>query len=294
MKKSISEIGLEGFFIAAGLYKKIAYDVNSVDDTALIERICGNEIRIDGFCAYCKSQKTIISGRLKEYQTHVANLDNARRSTYVPIGNHPCRSTSDPLFIKLGYNTRSFICSKCNQVAVTFWFKVDSDFIMKTGQYPSLADLSYEDINKYKKVLLDEDISEIKRGLGLHANGIGAGAFVYLRRVFESQVEEAYKNCINDGRWDSSLDFSRIDMKIKIDKLKDYLPAFLHQNKTIYSILSSGIHSLNEDYCVENFATLKEAIFVILDQKIRKIEDEERVNRLGSKINAINSEISNM
>ena len=57
-------------------------------------------------------------------------------------------------------------------------------------------------------------------------------------------------------------------MDDKIQMVKDYLPEFLVENRTLYAILSKGIHDLSEDECLQYFETVKIGIEQILDEKI--------------------------
>jgi hypothetical protein len=54
------------------------------------------------------------------------------------------------------------------------------------------------------------------------------------------------------------------------------LPDFLVQNKKVYTILSKGIHELEEDECLKAFEMLKQAIFIILGEDKYKREELQR------------------
>jgi hypothetical protein len=153
-----------------------------------------------------------------------------------------------------------------NKHELMFNFRISGNIVQKIGQYPSLADLEQNVIKKYSKVLSKNDLRDLSKAVGLHAHGIGAGAFVYLRRVFEGMIEKSYTESIKEGTWNKAIDFKRIDMKEKIDNLEPYLPNFIYKNPIIYGILSAGIHSLEED--------------------------KERELRLSKGLNKLNSEIS--
>lgn len=292
-KKQIGEIGINEFLLNVGLYEKILFDIQSKNDTDVAETLSGNEIKLDCYCSECKKERTFTSNKTHQYEVKLKNRENARSAVVIGTSSayHGRNAIEEP-YIIYGYHSRHFICSMDNKHSMVFWIKQGADSLMKVGQYPSIADLITTDIERYKKILCHNDLADIKRGIGLNAHGIGAGAFVYLRRVFESLVEKAYLKCSAEGRWDTTNDFYRIDMKIKIDLLVEYLPEFIYKNKVIYGILSAGIHRLDETYCRDNFNTLKEAILVILDQELRKIEDEERELRVSKLINKVSSEIS--
>ena len=55
-------------------------------------------------------------------------------------------------------------------------------------------------------------------------------------------------------------------------------------NKNIYSILSKGIHELNEQECIDYFDTLFESIIMILDEILEKKAIEAKQRTLTNKI----------
>lgn len=74
-------------------------------------------------------------------------------------------------------------------------------------------------------------------------------------------------------------------MDEKISLLKNHLPDFLVENKSLYSILSKGIHELSEQGCLGAFPIVKLGIEMILDEKIRekerKAKEEEARKAIG-------------
>lgn len=62
----------------------------------------------------------------------------------------------------------------------------------------------------------------------------------------------------------------------KIGLLQDYLPAFLVDNKDLYSILSLGVHELSEKDCLKYFDALKMGIQEILDEKVIEAQRKQR------------------
>lgn len=73
--------------------------------------------------------------------------------------------------------------------------------LKKVGQYPSMADLQFYAFKKYKK-LLGNYYTELTKAVGLYASGIGVGAFVYLRRILETLVEEIHIECKKNIDWE--------------------------------------------------------------------------------------------
>ena len=63
----------------------------------------------------------------------------------------------------------------------------------------------------------------------------------------------------------------------------DEIPSFLTRNKNIYSILSKGIHELEENECLKIFPIILSSIELILNEEIEKKEKlikEEEISRL--------------
>src|SRR5699024_675010 len=106
--------------------------------------------------------------------------------------------------------------------------------IYKIGQFPSIADLHISQVKKYDKVLSKEKIKEFTRAIGLAANSVGIGSFVYLRRIFEYLIEEAHIEAKEEeGDWDED-QFQINRMSEKISQLHHHLPEFLVENKDLY------------------------------------------------------------
>jgi len=169
-------------------------------------------------------------------------------------------------------------CVRGRAHPIWIFIKIDDDKITKIGQYPNVKFTLYPNADKYKK-LLDEYYIELKTALLLHSNNVGVGSYVYLRRVFEKIIFNKYnehKKTITI----SETEFFKLRMEDKIEILKEYLPDFIVKNKNIYSILSKGIHELNEDECLKYFNTIEQSIEMILDEIIEQKEKEEKQKSL--------------
>jgi len=143
------------------------------------------------------------------------------------------------------------ICTRANHRQI-YHYQAHDDGLVKVGQFPSMPDISLGHLKRYKKALPADDLQALRTSIGLHAHGVGAGAFVYLRRIFEGQVESARQVGSADSQWDDST-FSSLRMGERIQALKLHLPEVLVQNSSLYGILSEHIHSLSEEACLENF-----------------------------------------
>ena len=79
-----------------------------------------------------------------------------------------------------------------------------------------------------------EDRKELGTAIGLFANGVGAGSYVYLRRILERLIYQAKTNA---GDIVDDEDFKQARTAERIKMLEGYLPEILIKNTTIYGIL---------------------------------------------------------
>lgn len=165
----------------------------------------------------------------------------------------------------------------------TYYFK-SGNFFTKVGQFPSVADFQIPQAQTYRKILDEEQYKEFTRGIGLAAYGVGIGSFVYLRRVFENLIEEAHAQANAQNKKFSNEKYFKARMDDKIKMVKDYLPEFLVENRSLYAILSTGIHELTEQECLQHFETVKIGIEQILDEKITKKEKLDKAEKARNAI----------
>jgi hypothetical protein len=186
--------------------------------------------------------------------------------------------------------TLRFTCTRESQHQMYFVFLAHSKMLQKIGQHPSMADLAAPDLQKYKKVLGEERYREFVRGVGLISHGVGIGAFVYLRRVFEGLIAKARAKAAEAGWQEADYEKARMDEKIAL--LKTYLPPFLVENRKLYGILSKGIHDLSEDECLEAFPVVKLGIEMILDEELERVNKEEKIKAAQKQISALGGRLT--
>jgi len=90
-----------------------------------------------------------------------------------------------------------------------------------------MADIAESEIQNYRNILKEDKYREFNRAVGLNAHGIGTGAFVYLRRIFENLIKEAYdsvKSEISLGEEEFRL--KRMDEKIKENETAQKIKKF--------------------------------------------------------------------
>lgn len=132
---------------------------------------------------------------------------------------------------------------------------------------------------------------EFTKAIGLAANGVGIGSFVYLRRIFEHLVFEALEVAKKDKTEFDETVFISSRMNERIQMLSGYLPDFLVENHTIYGILSKGIHELSEDVCNKHFSILRESIEMILDEKLEAYQKEQKKKSIKQALSKIAGDI---
>jgi hypothetical protein len=150
-----------------------------------------------------------------------------------------------------------------------------------------MADIGQGELARYRKALGKDRAAELARAVGLAAHGVGIGAYVYLRRVFESLVEEAHQLALTTSAgWDEK-EYESSRMRERIQLLKPLLPPFLVEHPQLYNILSRGVHELAESECLSNFDALKCAITVILDERIEATRHEAQAEAARKALAAI-------
>ena len=172
-----------------------------------------------------------------------------------------------------------FVCGMNEEHHLDYIVLTTDNSMMKIGQYPSVADMTFPELDAYKHVISKEDRKELGTAIGLFASGVGAGSYVYLRRILERLIYQA-KATAGDSIDDEK--FKQARMAERITMLEGYLPEVLIKNTTIYGILSKGIHELSEEDCRKYFPVVKECIYQILGlwESIRKKQaDEAALNK---------------
>ena len=245
---------IEEFLFGAPLYKLYKLP----DDLEIVKCIYGRveeygrvvKVRIDGHCPFCGKESTFfVSG------------------VHIPRGDEWTNIKK-----RYAFEEMSITCVRNDYHRVRYYFQIRSMVIQKIGQLPSLADISNDEVAQYRKGMASEDAREFHKAIGLAAHGIGVGSFVYLRRVFEHLIDGRYKEFKSAEGWKDE-EFFKLKMTEKIKLLKDHLPDFLVENAKIYSILSIGIHELDEDACLGYFDLMKNSIIIILNEDKKKKEE---------------------
>ena len=291
----------ENYFIETGLYQEVTLDSSEADE-ALV-RIQFHVEPLDAHCVGC-GQHSVFKTTLQQLPDvgqgittpqPAISVDHLldRKHAWLPESDDDQSSLSKQDVVAYArrpkYFTNIFICSRNATHQLRFITRVEATSFEKIGQAPPLAELHLGDLAKYRAIL-GKDYAELARGVGLYAHGIGVGSFVYMRRIFERQIELAHTEALQDTAWDEG-EYQRGKMEAKILLLRNHLPEFLVENRSVYGILSKGIHELSEDECKEYFPVVRGAIELILDDNLREIERAKKLKSNQSSVSAIASKL---
>lgn len=250
---------VQEFIFNTPLYTKVEFSEGS----QLMNELCSFELRIDGYNPYRGVDSTflMVSGLNSQfiYEEDIKTL------------RFECQRYKSNLYVYIYYNTTD-------------------GFIEKIGQYPSVADIAISQIKQYSKVLGKQYLKDFTRAIGLAANGVGTGSYVYLRRIFEHLVNEIAKKAIEEGEIKKD-EFNAVKMDKKLKMLENHLPDVMKDNKPLYGVLSKGIHELSEEECLQYFAIVRQIIELILDEREYARQKEEKKRLAHNKLAQIAGEI---
>ncbi|MBL8599762.1 MAG: hypothetical protein JNL14_18665 [Devosia sp.] len=238
--------------------------LNPERDERWLHNLRHNVVQFDAHCVYC-GRETTFRASIDRTPSDVTAV-----SKYVQ-SNLGASSQFKRLVFEDGQFALHVGCSRAPNHVYSYFFEYDSleHTLTKIGQMPSLEDIAGAGIERYRKILGD-DFAELRRATGLFAHGIGIGAFVYLRRIFERLVLEAQQ--VADPNGDRDAEFGRMRMAEKIGALASHLPETVVKFKDAYGILSKGIHELTEGECKRHFPVVKAAIIAMLEQRYEAAE----------------------
>lgn len=246
------------------------YDPVLIADGKFMSKLREGIIQLDAYCTGCERETTF------------------RRMLNGGVGQ---RYASRPALwmMEPGHIRVEVTCLRNATHSYVYLFHFDGERLVKYGQLPSLEDVAGAEIRRYEKVLPKGSFAELKRAGGLASHGIGIGAFVYLRRIFERLIFDHHEALKAEGNGVDG--FEGLHMDGKIAALAAVLPAALVENKATYGILSKGLHQLDEDTCRNYFPVVRQAIIAILEQDYRKKKEEEEAAKLKKEIAKIAGEV---
>lgn len=263
----------EDLLVNRGLYDAI--DI-AVDDLVEMQKYLSKseytDNNIDCYCVDCETDRVFeyINCEVRE-ETGVIRMnvfDDMTGQRRKPKPDEAFRE-----FLNRRYSL-TYRCTRERTHTIIFDLITTDNQIVKVGQYPSFADMVIPVIKKYRTIL-GKQYREFSRAIGLFANGIGIGSYVYLRRIIESLVFDKFAQISTDLSISEDA-FYKLHFDEKIDALSASLPDLLVSNKNLYGIVSKGVHELSEEECLEMFPCIRTGIELILDDILTEKEKAKK------------------
>lgn len=277
---------LEDFVFDTPLYQKVSVENGYANLIEILKSGEEKNIHVDGYNHIRHKESTfLLTQGLGDVH---CNYYNDAREEYVYSEEV---SFDNSFYEKCGVKNLCFRCQRYgDEIIITVYQDKKNSTITKVGQYPSVADIHIGQVKQYNKVLEKPILREFTKAIGLAANGVGIGSFVYLRRIFEGLVLDAYKEALQEDKTNAQ-HFEKLRMDEKIASLNGYLPPFIVDNHGIYGILSKGIHELSEDEYLAYFVCMRQSIELILDEKLEQLAKKRKQEEVKKSISSIMSKI---
>lgn len=250
------------------LYSALKFNPSShAQESQIIYFVSHADVRFDSYCPACGDQTTY---------AYLESLTPSATNGWPIINYVACISMR---------------CARNDKHRIEFLLSFDNHVIRKIGQYPSAFDVGHPSLREYKDVLSPSLMKDFKYALGGISAGIGAGSLIYLRRIFESLVSEARDEVAQEPGWNQEA-YSKARMAEKIAMLKDRLPPYLVDNRTIYGLMSAGVHNLSEEQCLMMFPVIQAGIELILDEHLRERRRRDKAEQNAVDIQRLNDLLS--
>lgn len=264
------------FLQTAGLYESMKIDEDNIEELILL---LDGKVRISAYCKECKEKRVFsmkpyihfeeddtgcYSQKLSEEVWRIQQLYILKNTP--TVGGHIEEQNTVWKWKESQIEEVSrilvfqFVCSMNEEHHLDYIVLTTDNYMMKIGQYPSVADMTFPELEAYKHVISKED-----------------------RKELGTQAKETAADAIDNEM------FERARVAEKIKMLEGYLPDILVKNATIYGILSKGIHELSEEECRKYFPVVKECIYQILgmwESERRKKADEDALSKALSSISS--------
>ncbi|MEB2535932.1 hypothetical protein SB394_02985 [Burkholderia sp. BCCIQ04A] len=264
------------WLVEAPLYETL-FEYEEKSAVSAIYALTTTDAPFDMYCPGCRAHSTY---------TPIPSDEARRRGLAAEIATR--EGMKNPMVEVEDFQIEARCARSFGHTARFIFLHIRGESVQKIGQFPSLADLSIPDTSQFEKALGQDRVRELNKAIGLAAHGVGVGSYIYLRRVFESLVEEAHKLAQSGTSWDEEK-YRQSRMLEKIELVASHLPKFLVENPQLYGILSKHIHELSEKDCLANFELMKEAVLIIARDKKSALDEaahRERTTKLIGKVNS--------
>ena len=200
------------------------------------------------------------------------------------------------------YNDRylTYVCRNCGNISKTYSLgsqkNAESDvwLVRKYGEEPvfgpPIPSQAFKLIGGDRELFLMGRRSEIQ--------GMGIGAFVYYRRIIESQKARIFDELIRVISKISPGDAVIADLEAAkgetqftkaVDLIKHALPQSLHINgynplTLLHSALSEGVHAHNDQECLELASSVRAVLFEFAERLSQALKEEAELNAAVNKL----------
>lgn len=143
----------------------------------------------------------------------------------------------------------------------------DKVHVEKIGQFPENVHLTDKKSSYFQNILRKFDAYiDYKNAEKSNDYGLSAGAYDYLRRVYEKMINYYLPKDFDD----------KARAKEKIDEVKDkFHPEIKGFLKPLYETLSLGVHQLTDAECKDHYENLK----AVIDIQLEYIKEQEEMSK---------------
>jgi hypothetical protein len=200
------------------------------------------------------------------------------------------------------YNNKylTYVCRNCNKTTKTFslgaFFQEELTKwnVFKYGEEPSFGPPTPARAIK----LIGGEKQLFLLGRRCENQGMGIGAFVYYRRVIESQKNRIFDELIRViGKISpgdavlKEIEAAKNETQFTkaVETVKHALPQSLHINgynplTLLHSALSEGVHEHNDSECLELASSVRTVLFEFADRLGQALKEEAELNTAVSKL----------
>jgi len=230
---------------------------------------------IDFYCPFCKKY-TPFQGLLStETQNSIVSERMAVKGFGVTAG-----------FWQQKKFSKELACKRAEH-KVTFHFQIEDGKLLKVGQYPSIAEINFGEALDFAEALGEQRARDLNKAIELAGLGAGLGAYIYLKKVFLSLLEDAHQKAklkkSSSKHWDEAC-YSNAAISDKVKLLSLHMPSIIVQHPEYYAILDRNLDQLSDQECLNRFNPLKTAVLVIADERLAAITRSRRLIELKDPI----------
>ena len=285
------------------LYEKIdeeSYSFNSDEFKRLCNILNIEKKSIDEFCVFCGKEYPFDVTIYCSESAYLKNLGGVRHeilslgeNIYIDINKSdyselPVTVDAQELYkFKTAYIVYELNCKKhpnhvYRMYTVLFIFN-GCVTLRKIGQFPSKIDIWGFDFDQYKNQLDKFNAyADFKKAELSMSDKLFAGAYTYLRRVFEKML----------NNYCSGIDLPDRRIETRIESCKEKFDERVRPLlKNLYGILSVGIHELDDEQSERYYVHLRTVIELQLEYTKEINDKEEQTKRLKGNIDSIANEV---